>query len=49
MQRHGEGTMTYEDGGVMSGSFQNDAPDGFVRMQFVNGAVYEGSYGAAGM
>jgi hypothetical protein len=43
-KRHGEGSLTWVDGGVYTGGWENDQCQGFGKMRFPNGSVYEGNF-----
>jgi len=42
--RHGQGVMTWEDGGIYEGQWENDREHGKGRMTYLNGDVYDGEW-----
>lgn len=43
-QRHGQGTLYWDDGAVYEGNWNYGVRDGYGKMTFANGDVYEGPY-----
>ena len=41
---HGKGVMTIPDGPVITGDFKEGLADGYAKMDFLNGEVYEGEF-----
>ena len=41
---HGKGVMTVPDGPVITGDFKEGLADGYAKMDFLNGEVYEGEF-----
>jgi len=43
-KRHGQGTMTYPDGGKYTGQWKNDKRDGKGKMSYYKGDTYSGEW-----